>query len=252
MTGRAVFPVMGTMASIVAAPSDVDELGEARIARALAAARTTLESLDQRFSHHRADSDINRWVAGRAVSTDAVAEIEHVLRQCGLLHGASDGVFRARNPRTQALDTAGYVKGYAISAATSTLRCHGLRNVVVGVGGDAFCSGVAAFDRAWRVAVQDPTRTYAVVAMIEAGDQGVATSGQAQRGAHIWNQRTSGDLLSFTVVGPDIAQADAFATIGFAMGASGMEWVRVHEGYRSIVVLPDGTVRSDAALVSAA
>ncbi len=252
MTARTAFPVMGTMGSIVVAQADVDRLGAEPVAAAMAAGRACLDRLEQRFSHYRADSEINRWVSGADVPADAIADIEHVLRECGRLHAESDGVFRARNPRTASLDTAGYVKGYAIGAAAEVLAAAGLRNVVVGVGGDVHCAGRAAADRPWRVAVQDPARSHAVLALIDATDLAVATSGTAQRGEHIWGPVASGPLASLTVIGPDIAEADAYATIGFAMGEAGMPWVRTREGYRSVAVRIDGSVVSDAALVSAA
>ena len=253
---KTAFRVMGTMASIVVAPSDADRLGDTQVRAAVAAARTRLHDLDHRFSHYRADSDISRWVAGDDISADAVAEIEQVLRECGRLHADSDGVFRARNPHTGALDTAGYVKGYAIGQAAADLAAAGLRDYVVGVGGDVQCAGRPAADRPWRVAVQDPRRSHAVLALIDASDAAVATSGTAQRGHHIWGpsrpaERAPSPLASFTVVGPDIAEADAFATIGFAMGDAGVAWVRAHEGYRSLAVRTDGSVVFDAALVSA-
>ena len=101
--------------------------------------------------------------------------------------------------------------------------------------------------------MQDPRRSHGVLALIEATDLAVATSGTAQRGQHIWagNGPPRGTLLSFTVVGQDIAEADAFATTGFAMGEQGVDWVRGHDGYRSVIARPDGSVLADAALVSA-
>ena len=54
------------------------------------------------------------------------------------------------------------------------------------------------------------------------------------------------------MTGPDIAEADAYATIGFAMGEDGIAWVARHDGYRSLAVRADGSVLSDAALVSVA
>jgi FAD:protein FMN transferase len=251
VTARLAFPVMGTMGTIVVAPADVARLGAEHVEAAMATGRACLDRLEQRFSHFRTDSEISRWVAGDDVPADAVADIEHVLLQCGRLHAESDGVFRARNPRTSSLDTAGYVKGYAIGRAAEVLASAGLRNVVVGVGGDVHCSGRAAEDRPWRVAVQDPARSHAVLALVDATDLAVATSGTAQRGDHIWGPVPSGPLAAFTVIGPDIAEADAYATIGFAMGEAGMEWVKARDGYRSVVVRSDGTVASDAALVSA-
>ena len=251
---RVVFPVMGTMASIVVAPADQDRHGPAVVGTSLHDARALLEQLDQRFSHYRVDSDITRWANGDDVGAAATAEIEHVLRECGRLHADSDGVFRARNPRTGSLDTAGYVKGYAIGRAASLLRDAGLGNFVVGVGGDAYCAGRAAVERPWRVAIQDPARSHGVLALVAASDAAVATSGTAERGRHIWNGNAiAGSVLrSFTVVGPDIAQADAYATIGFAMGEPGAAWVAGHAGYRSLAVRADGSVVTDAALVSAA
>jgi FAD:protein FMN transferase len=253
LTSRVAFRVMGTMASMVVAPTDVENLGLERVEAALATARGVLDGLEQRFSHYRHDSEISRWVAGDELPVEAVADIEHVLRQCGRLHAESDGTFRARNPRTHALDTAGYVKGYAIGRAAECLAASGLRNFVVGVGGDVQCSGRAGVDRPWRVAIQDPRRSHAVLALVEATDLAVATSGTAERGDHIWGPAAgpSSGLASFTVVGPDIAEADAYATIGFAMGEQGAEWVRSREGYRSLLVRTDGSVRTDAALVSA-
>lgn len=252
---RLVFPVMGTVASLVIAGQDADRLGRAQADAALQSTRALLESMDRRFSHYRRDSDISRWVAGDDVSAGAAAEIEHVLLECGRLHAESDGVFRARNPRTGTLDTAGYVKGYAIGRAAAHLQEHGVADFMAGVGGDVHCGGRAAERRPWRVAIQDPRASHGVIALVEATDSAVATSGTAERGDHIWSVGThpaGSGLRSFTVVGPCIAEADAYATVGFALGEAGMEWVRSHDGYRSLVVRTDGTVRSDAALVSAA
>ena len=254
MSPRLVFPVMGTMCSIVVAPDDPAAVDPAGVEDAMAVARSLLEALDRRFSHYRRDSEISRWVAGDDVDAYAAADIAHVLRECGRLHADSDGVFRARHPQTGALDTAGYVKGYAIGRAVDALRDRGLRDFVVGVGGDAYCSGRASRDRPWRVAIQDPRRSHGVLALLEASDGAVASSGTAERGDHIWLGRgpVAAGLASFTVSGPDISLADAFATIGFAMGEAGMAWVARHAGYRSLVVRADGTVVGDAALVSAA
>ena len=49
----------------------------------------------------------------------------------------------------------------------------------------------------------------------------VATSGAYERGAHIVDPHTGRPprgVLSVTVVGPDLATADAYATAAFAMG----------------------------------
>ena len=183
---RLVFPVMGTVASLLIADQDVDRLGSRAADDALRSTRSLLEAMDHRFSHYRRDSDISRWVAGEDVAADAAEEIAHVLRECGRLHADSDGVFRARNPRTGALDTAGFVKGYAIGRAAAHLRDRGASHFVVGVGGDVHCGGRASDGRPWRVAIQDPRASHGVLALVDAADSAVATSGTAERGEHIW------------------------------------------------------------------
>lgn len=244
------FPCMGTMASLAVA-SHVDPDRADAAARAL---RASLAADEQRFSHYRLDSDITRWLAGEDVGLDAGVEIEDVLDACIALQAESGGVFTIANPMTGAIDTAGYVKGYAIGKAVEAIRACGVRDFTVNVGGDSFSSGSPSTQRPWRVAIADPTRTRAIAAVVDAANMAVATSGTAERGDHIWFRAdaTREDLRSFTVIGPDIALADAYATIGFAMGLDGMAWVARHPGYTSLVVDGAGRVVSDAALVSAA
>jgi thiamine biosynthesis lipoprotein len=251
---RLVFPVMGTMASILVADADCVVLGDLTIRRALDAAKRDLELMDHRFSHYAADSEITTWLAGGSTSPDAVADFEFVLRQCGRLKAASGGVFTVKNPATGTVDTAGYVKGYAIKRAAELLRDHGVRNFLLCVGGDTFSSGHPDTGRSWRVAVADPQQAKALAALVEVTDLAVATSGRAERGDHIWNvaSEPQDTLLSFTVIGPDIAEADAYATIGFAMGEAGIAWVARRNGYRSLAIRTDGSLVGDAALVSVA
>ena len=251
---RRVFPVMGTMASILVAEADRQLLGDRDVTRGLDAAQRELQLLDHRFSHYTADSEISTWLAGGTTSPEAVADFAYVLRQCTRLKQASGGVFTVKNPATGTVDTAGYVKGYAIRCAAERLRGVGLHNFLLTVGGDTYGSGQPVAGRPWHVAVADPMRSRGVAALVEVTDLAVATSGTAERGEHIWNGAGAprAGLLSFTVIGPDIAEADAYATIGFAMGEAGMAWVARHNAYRSLAIRTDGSLVGDAALVSAA
>jgi thiamine biosynthesis lipoprotein len=246
--------VMGTVASFVVARADDVRLGPRAIRDAMDAAAQALLRADERFSHYRADSDISRWLAGHAISPDAVADVQSVLAACHRLHGDSGGVFSIRDPRSGGVDTAGYVKGLAISRAVDAMRDAGVRHGLVSVGGDSYSWGSAQPGRPWRVAVADPADGRRVVAIVDATDRAVATSGTAERGDHIWRPAGTprSDVRSFTVVGPDIATADAYATVGFALGVDGIAWVARHPGFTSLAVLRDGSLRGDAALVSAA
>lgn len=247
---------MGTVASLAVAATDVERLGGPIVAGALADAEALLHELDERFSHYRDDSAISRWDRGEPVDDLSRREIEVVFAECDALTRDSGGVFTIRDPRTGRLDTAGFVKGHAIARAAALLRGRGVVNALVGVGGDVQGMGRAETHRPWRVAIQDPRSTHGVLALVDATDMAVATSGRAQRGDHIWSLRWDGSALgeaqvvgSFTVIGPDIERADSYATVGYAMGDDGPSWVARHEGYRSVLVRGDGRILSDARLV---
>lgn len=236
-THRFAFPVMGTMASVaVAAHLPVEQ------ARAAAAtARASLVASESRFSHFRPESDIERWLAGKSVADSAEAEIRHVLDTCARLSADSAGAFRVKTPGGR-LDTAGYVKGYAIGKAVAAVRETGVADFALNVGGDGYSAGRANLGRAWRVAIGDP-RGPGILAVLDATDLAVATSGTAERGRHIWDAQgspTARGLLSVTVTGPDIDLVDAYATAAFVMGAPGVPWVAAHPGYQALALTGAG------------
>jgi thiamine biosynthesis lipoprotein len=69
---------------------------------------------------------------------------------------------------------------------------------------------------------------------------GVATSGTYIRGQHIYNphhpQKTIDDVVSLTVVGPDIYEADRFATAAFAMGREGIIYIEKLPGFEGYMI----------------
>ena len=103
----------------------------------------------------------------------------------------------------------------------------------------------------WRVGIQHPRRRDRVAAVLAASDVGIATSGTYERGAHIIDPHTGRapeGVLSVSVVGPDVATADAYATAAYAMGPMGAEWCLGLRGYAAIVILADDTVLSTPAM----
>jgi thiamine biosynthesis lipoprotein len=75
------------------------------------------------------------------------------------------------------------------------------------------------------------------------GDLAVATSGTAERGEHIAGpdrRAAPGAFASVTVVGPRLAEADAFATAAFAMGERARDWLATVPDYRGFAICPDG------------
>ena len=100
----------------------------------------------------------------------------------------------------------------------------GARNVCVHAGGDVCVRGERAPGRPWRVGIQHPWQRDRVAAVLCTRGLAVATSGAYERGAHIVDPRTGRapqGVASVTVLGPDLAIADAYATAAFAMGVEG-------------------------------
>ena len=107
--------------------------------------------------------------------------------------------------------------------------------------------GRAVPDLAWRVGIQHPLDRQQVAAVIESTtDLAIATSGAYARGEHVWNPhsgRPPAGILSVTIVGVELATADAYATAAFAMGAElAPHWTARLDGYEAMTILADETV----------
>jgi thiamine biosynthesis lipoprotein len=245
MTGRrtTTAPIMGTVMSI-AAPGDTDpEL----FARAAEAAFACLRHADDVFSPFKPDSPASLIRDGVLRVTELGdhpngARISEVLDLCLSLKIESGGAFDAwavGDP--PAFDPCGAVKGWAAERASATLVAHGLTSHTLVAGGDVRVRGGAG-DRPWRVGITDPRGPGRVLAVAELADGAVATSGTAERGAHIWDPHTgrpASDLVQVTVVGPSLTWADGYATAAMALGPLAYDWLTAlaeRTGYESLVV----------------
>lgn len=235
-----VVDVMGTVVSI-----DIRDTGIAEtIVDAVVA---HLHDIDARFSPYRPDSEVSRFGRGEVALDDASQDLRYVLTRCEQLRRESDGVFDVWHHRGDGrFDPSGYVKGWAVEEAAQHLEAAGATAYAINAGGDVIARGVREPGRAWRVGIRHPDRADAMVAVLQVRDLAVATSGTYERGEHIHDPRdasTPTDLASLTVVGRSLALADAYATIGFAMGSEGPAWVARHAGYGAFAVTAEGRVR---------
>jgi thiamine biosynthesis lipoprotein len=73
---------------------------------------------------------------------------------------------------------------------------------------------------------------------------GIATSGTYERGQHIYNPITKkteiSDIVSLTVIGPNVFEADKFSTPAFAMGKVGIEFIESLPGFDGYMIDKDG------------
>jgi thiamine biosynthesis lipoprotein len=199
-----------------------------------------LHMIDAVFSTYRASSEISRIRAGALRIEDAGRIVSEVRELCDMYSTLTHGYFSAWYGGS--FDPTGLVKGWAIARASRILERAGHRDHFVDGAGDVLARGEAARGEAWRVGIRHPVRRDKVAGVVCARDLAVVTSGTYERGPHIVDPHTRAaatELLSLTVIGPDIVAADVFATAAFAMGRGALEFIDSQPGYEALAIDAD-------------
>jgi thiamine biosynthesis lipoprotein len=193
--------------------------------------------LDRTFSPYVVDSAVSRINRGELRLEEAGPLVNQAVDLCGHYERATEGYFSAWiNGR---FDPSGLIKGWAIDRACSILDRNGFRDYFVDAGGDVQTHGRNAKGSPWRIGIRHPIERDKVARVVLASGLAVATSGTYEKGQHILDPRSgkpANAWLSFTVVGPDILQADVYATACFAMGIAGLDFVARVDGYHAYAI----------------
>ncbi|MGW7279578.1 FAD:protein FMN transferase [Streptomyces sp. NPDC054844] len=213
-----------------------------------------LRRVDEVFSTYREGSQISRLARGELTVDACAPEVAEVLELAAEAERVSDGWFSTSYQGR--LDPTGIVKGWAVERAARRVAAAGASGVSVNGGGDVQLLGAPEAGRPWRVGVSDPLRPgglAAVVSAAGAAELAVATSGSAERGAHIVDPRTGRsavtDLVAVTVVAPRLTWADCWATAAFAMGSrEGLRWLESLDGVEGLLVTAGDEVRCTGGL----
>lgn len=216
---------------------------------AIAVAFAELRDIDRVFSTYRSDSDVSRLRRGELTLADADARVGEVARACDEAEAFTRGLFSAHFDG--AFDPTGYVKGWAVESVAHWHLAPLLENAdvaawAINAGGDMQVATAAGLDRDWRVGIADPARPGQLAAVVELRDGAVATSGTAERGAHILDPRTGAPALgatSSTVVADSLAVADVWATVGVVAGIDDLGWIRECPGRSGMVIGAGGRTR---------
>ncbi|MFB7086327.1 FAD:protein FMN transferase [Streptomyces sp. NPDC056296] len=240
---------MGTVFSL-----DVRGGDPTAVRAALDEAVAGLRRVDEVFSTYRADSQVSRLARGELTVDACAPEVAEVLELAAEAERVSDGWFSASYRGR--LDPTGIVKGWAVERAARRIAAAGASGVSVNGGGDVQLLGTPGAGRPWRVGVSDPLRPgglAAVVSAAGAAELAVATSGSAERGAHVVDPRTGRsavtDLVAVTVVAPRLTWADCWATAAFAMGSrEGLRWLESLDGVEGLLVTAGDEVRCTGGL----
>lgn len=210
--------------------------------------------VDAVFSPFITDSTISRIGRGElsADADEVSGDVREVLQRCDELRVKSHGVFDVwslPSPNGTRFDPCGYVKGWSLQRATALLRLRGAFNFCINAGGDVAVGGTTSAGQPWRVGVREPTAPDGVAFTVRiTGPKAVATSGCYERGAHIVDPRTGctvDEFASATVVGPNAAEADAYATTLFIMGTEGLRWLADRTDYSGCLITHDRRLLSN-------
>ena len=208
----------------------------------VSAAFADLRDIDATFSPYKATSAVSAIGAGTLSLAASPPSVQTVAELCARAYDLTGGLFDAERP-DGTWDPSGLVKGWAVEQAARHLAELAELDWCLNAGGDVAlrCRG----GRSFTVGIEDPTRPGRLVAALECSSGGVATSGTAARGRHIYDPRTGapaeGPLASVTVAGPRLMQADVLATAAFVAGAAWGSVVELLPGYVGFAVASDGT-----------
>lgn len=200
--------------------------------------------VDEKFSPYKETSEISAVNRGDIKDEEQSRDMKLIFALSEetkkLTHGYFDIV-----ARDGSYDPSGIVKGWAILNASNILKKRGVNNFYIEAGGDIQVIGINREGKKWSVGIENPfsakiageakNGSQEIVKNVYLKDEGVATSGTYIRGQHIYNPKNKegkiDDIVSLTVIGPNVYEADRFATAAFAMGIDGINFIENLEGF---------------------
>ncbi len=151
------------------------------------------------------------------------------------------------------LDFGGVAKGWAAHQTMKRLQVEG--PALVNAGGDIAISGPRADGNPWQIGVTDPFHPDEEMETLYLNASGLATSGKDHRRwtrngvlqHHIIDpltgQPAETDLLTVTVIAPNVMEAEAAAKTIFILGGRiGLEWLEAHPNFAGLLIFDNGQI----------
>lgn len=219
-------------------PIEIEIVGT-EVRETLVAAFGYLISVDERFSTYKEMSEISRINRGELSLAAASPKTREVFALAEKTKKETDGYFDTRRP-DGSIDPSGIVKGWAIRHTATLIQESGYENYFINAGGDIAMQGKNSENEEWSVGIRNPFNIHEIVKVVYPRGKGIATSGSYIRGDHIYNPHAPTedlrDVVSITVIGPDVFEADRFATAAFAMGKNGIEFIEKLPGFEGYAI----------------
>lgn len=182
---------------------------------------------------------VNLWSFGPEQRPDVIPEPEQL--QAGLATTGYSGLeldtsaSQARRQQDFFIDLSGVAKGFGVDEVARYLTAQGLSHFLVNIGGELVASGEREPGQSWRIGIELPHSGVQVAHhIIPVKDMSVASSGDyrnyfevdGQRFSHTLNPLTGWPIdhrvASVTVLAPENAEADAWATAMMVLGTEGL------------------------------
>ncbi|CAN5225968.1 FAD:protein FMN transferase [soil metagenome] len=189
--------------------------------------------VDERFSTYKPNSEISHINAGALKPVQYSVDMDEVLALSEETRKVTHGYFDISHKGK--LDPSGLVKGWAINNASNLLKQKGFEIFYIDAGGDIQAEG-----KLWNIGIRHPFNEKGIVKVLSVMNHGVATSGTYNRGQHVYNphkiDEKNQEIVSLTVIGPNIYEADRFATAAFAMGNRGIQFIEKLAGFEAYMI----------------
>ena len=195
--------------------------------------------VDEKFSTYKDTSEITAINKKKIARENWSEEMELVFALAEEAKTTTGGHFDIQRP-DGSYDPSGLVKGWALWNAAQLLTKEGFENFYVDAGGDIQPHGMNNEGQPWAIGIKNPWSQNENIKVVYAKNgEGVATSGTYIRGEHIYNPHTgkaANEITSLTVIGPNIYEADLFATAAFAMGENAIQFIESLPGFEGYMI----------------
>lgn len=205
-----------------------DQISDVELNRLCSGAMEVLDDADDRFSLYKPESELSRLVSGRLEWEKASPQQLTIRRLASDWQSVTEGYFNAR--AGSEYDPSGIVKTWAAQNVINFLLGNGVRAFTLNSGGDIYLSDELESEILNRVGIsklvsiaEKGAGAALVLDLKDKPYRAVCTSGSVERGEHIWSIGTETPFVQASVIGPDLLEADVWATALIAGGYEAWE-----------------------------
>lgn len=198
--------------------------------------------IEKKFSVYKETSEVNQINEGLIKKSEYSKDMKTVFKLSSQTKQKTNGYFNIK--KNGKYDPSGLVKGWAILNVAKIIKREGFMNYYVDAGGDIQVSGKNREGKKWKVGIQNPFSLNEIIKTVVLTNQGIATSGTYLRGQHVYNpfspKKPITEIVSFSIIGPNVYEADRFATAAFAMGKEGIQFIENLSNFEGYVIDKNG------------